>query len=418
MYQYICKFLMKKLFHIYLNSYRGLTPPAWMLALVMFINRVGAMVIPFLGIYMTESLHFSLRDTGIVLSFFGFGSLSGSWLGGKLTDSKGHFKVQLVSMFLTVPLFFILPELKTLIGLSIGVFLLSLIAESLRPANSVSIAYYSKPQNLTRALSLNRMALNLGFSIGPALGGLLAALSYNYLFYGNGITAMAAGFIFYFYFRRREGHKKSAKLNDIKTPSTNPITKRIPIRSPYRDGPFILFNVLCALYCICFFQLLSTLPLYYKDFFNLKDSGVGMILAFNGVIVFTLEMLLVQLAERKMNSMQVIIMGCALAAISFLILQINGGLWVAYLAMFILSVSEILAMPFMATISLKRASKESQGAYIGLNGLAFSSAHVLSPYLGTQIAANFGFGNLWLAVAFLALIATLGFFLLSKFSTI
>src|SRR5690606_2776099 len=130
------------------------------------------------------------------------------------------------------------------------------------------------------------------------------------------------------------------------------------VRSPYRDGPFILFNILCALYCICFFQLLSTLPLYYKEFFLLKDSGEGMILAFNGIVVFLLEMLLVQLAERKMNAMQVIILGSTLAVISFLILQINGGLWIAYLAMFFLSVSEILAMPFMATISLKRASKE------------------------------------------------------------
>ena len=162
---------MKRYLQIYLNSYRGLTAPAWMLALVMFINRVGAMVVPFLGIYMTESLHFSLRDTGIVLSFFGFGSLTGSWLGGKLTDIKGHFKVQLVSLFLTVPLFFILPELKTPVSLAIGVYVLSLIAESFRPANSVSIAYYAKPENLTRALSLNRMALNLGFSVGPALGG-------------------------------------------------------------------------------------------------------------------------------------------------------------------------------------------------------------------------------------------------------
>lgn len=409
---------MKKIIRIYLSSYQGLTPPAWMLALVMFINRVGAMVVPFLGIYMTESLHFSLRDTGIVLSFFGFGSLSGSWIGGKLTDLKGHFAVQLVSLFLIVPVFFILPELKTTVSLSIGVFVLSLIAESFRPANSVSIAYYAKPQNLTRALSLNRMALNLGFSIGPALGGLLAALSYNYLFYGNGVTAMAAGLIFYFYFRRREGHQP-VKKETIPEASEHPTASTpLPIRSPYRDGPFILFNILCAFYCICFFQLLSTLPLYYKETLGLKDSGVGMILAFNGIVVFLLEMLLVQLAERRWNAIQIIILGSFLLAVSFLVLHLHGGLWIAYLAMFLLSVSEILAMPFMATISLTRASKESQGAYIGLNGLAFSAAHVFSPYLGTQLAANFGFGTLWLATAGLALVTTTGFILLKKYSSI
>src|SRR5690606_5523977 len=155
---------MKNLFQLYLNSYRGLSQPAWMLSLVMLINRTGAMVIPFLGLYMTEHLNFSLKETGIVLSFFGLGAISGSYIGGRLTDKLGHFKVQLFSLFLTVPLFFLLTLLKTPVLLSLGIFCLSLIAETFRPANTVSIAYYAKPQNLTRALSLNRMALNLGFS--------------------------------------------------------------------------------------------------------------------------------------------------------------------------------------------------------------------------------------------------------------
>src|SRR5690606_17551887 len=113
--------------------------------------------------------------------------------------------------------FFLLTLLHTPISLSIGIFILSLVAEIFRPANSVSIAYYAKPQNLTRALSLNRMALNLGFSIGPAVGGLLAAFSYNLLFYGNGISAALAGFVFYIYFRRKEGNEKLLrKIRDEK----------------------------------------------------------------------------------------------------------------------------------------------------------------------------------------------------------
>src|SRR5690606_34063655 len=133
--------------------------------------------------------------------------------------------------------------------------------------NSVSIAYYAKPQNLTRALSLNRMALNLGFSIGPALGGLLAAFSYNWLFYGNGISAALAGFVFYAYFRKREGNEKilrDSRNNIDKSQSTS------TAKSPYKDKPFLFFCFLCSLYGICFFQLLSTLPLYYKQVYSLE----------------------------------------------------------------------------------------------------------------------------------------------------
>ena len=398
---------MNNYFQIYLNSYRGLSQPAWMLSLVMLINRIGAMVIPFLGLYMTEHLNFSLKETGIVLSFFGLGAISGSYIGGRLTDKLGHFKVQLFSLFLTVPLFFLLTLLKTPVLLSLGIFCLSLIAETFRPANTVSIAYYAKPQNLTRALSLNRMALNLGFSIGPALGGLLAAFSYNWLFYGNGISAALAGFVFYAYFRKREGNEKilrDSRNNIDKSQSTS------TAKSPYKDKPFLFFCFLCSLYGICFFQLLSTLPLYYKQVYSLEDSGVGIILAFNGAVVFLLEMVLVHIAEKRFTSFQSIILGTILLGISFLLLLISSGVWVLFLAMFIFSVSEILALPFTSTVAIKRAPICTQGAYMGLNGLAFSVAHVLSPSMGTQIAANYGFDTLWISTAILAFIATIGFY--------
>src|SRR5690606_9577080 len=400
---------MKHYFQLYLDSYRGLSQAAWMLTLVMLINRVGAMVIPFLGLYMTEELGFSLKETGIVLSFFGLGAISGSYIGGKLTDKLGHFKVQISSLLLTVPLFFILTLLKTPVLLGAGVFLLSLIAETFRPANSVLIAYYAKPQNLTRALSLNRMAINLGFSIGPALGGLLAAFSYNWLFYGNGISAALAGFVFYVYFRKRAGNERALKKAADAAAAARSDT---PPMSPYRDKPFLIFCVLCSIYGICFFQLLNTLPLYYKQVHHISDSGVGIILAFNGLVVFLFEMVLVNVAEKKMTSFQTITFGTLLLAISYLILLAGSGIWILFVAMFIFSISEIYALPFTSAVALKRAHKSTQGAYMGLNGLAFSVSHVLSPSLGTQIAANFGFDILWLSTAILALLASIGFYLI------
>ena len=56
---------------------------------------------------MTEQLGFSLSDTGIVLSCFGVGAMLESSLGGWLTDKKGHFTVQLFSLLLSAPIFFI-----------------------------------------------------------------------------------------------------------------------------------------------------------------------------------------------------------------------------------------------------------------------------------------------------------------------
>lgn len=375
-----------------------------MLSAVMLINRIGAMVLPFLGIYMITKLQFSLSQTGLVLSFFGIGAMIGSALGGWLTDRVGHFRVQLTSLFLSVPVFFLLPLFKEVWSLSIGVFVLSTITETLRPANSVSISVYAKPENITRSFSLNRMAVNLGFSIGPAIGGVLAAYSYNLLFYGNGITAALAGLLFYFYFKNLSANKNrdltnhASHLKKIKTGI-----------SPWRDNPFLIYCLFCCLYSICFFQLLSTLPLFYRQVHHLSDASIGLILASNGIVVFLLEMLLVQIAERRMSSSFVITLGVFLGAGSFLILLIPSGNWVLFLAMFFLSLSEILAMPFMATVTVKRGSKDRQGSYMGLNALSSSSAHVFSPLIGTFVAEHFGFSALWVGTAIVGIFTAFGF---------
>lgn len=393
----------------YLDSYRGLSTPVWMLAIVMLINRTGAMVLPFLGIYMTTSLGFSLKEAGYVLGCFGVGAVLGSVAGGWLTDKFGSFKVQTTSLILAVPVFLLLPSLTRLETLAAGIFILSFITETFRPANSVSISHYAKPQNITRAFSLNRMALNLGFSIGPALGGFLAAISYRLLFYGNAFSTALAGIVFYFYFHQKEKQFEIRRKEE--SSSRNSLKLGI---SPWRDTPFLIFSVLCCLFSLCFFQFLSTLPLYYKEVYHLPNFSIGLILGFNGLVVFALEMILVSTSEKKLTPMQLVILGTVLCGISFLILVLYKSVFIIYLSMFVLSVSEIFVMPFMSTIAINRSAEGREGAYMGINSLSFSAAHVFSPVIGTAIAEHYGFNTLWICTASLAACTAMGLWYIKK----
>ncbi|WP_256004377.1 MFS transporter [Pedobacter deserti] len=400
---------MKELVKLYLDAYRGLSAASWMLTLVMLINRTGAMVVPFLGLYMVNHLHFNLRDTGIVLSCFGLGAVTGNFFGGWLTDKAGHFRVQLISLCLTVPMFIVLPQLETVLSLALGIFTLSLFSETFRPANSVAVAYYSRPENVVRSFSLNRMAMNLGFSIGPALGGFLAAISYSFLFYGNAIAAFSSALLFFVYFRNLKGSASSKKREAEEAKGD-----LMPDRSPYRDVPYLLFSLLCCVFAVCFLQLLNTLPLYYREVYSLSEKEIGIILAFSGVVVFSLEMLMVHIAERRFSARTVIVAGTVLCALSFLILNLVQGVPVLYFSMFVLCIAEILAMPFMATVTLKRSSIKKRGAYMALNALSFSLGHIGSPLIGTGIAAAYGFEVLWWGTSITLLIAAPGFFFVMR----
>lgn len=381
-----------------------------MLSIVMLINRSGSMVLPFLGVYMTDHLKFSLENTGIVLSFYGIGSVLGSWLGGFLTDKFGEYYIQSWSLFLSAPIFLIIPFFPSVEMMAVLIFLQSTISDTFRPANSVAITKYARPENLTKAFSLNRMAINLGFSIGPALGGILSGISYNFLFIVNGIGAVTAGIIYVIFFRRRNKIFREKK----KLEPTKPIEKTVT-KSPYKDYPFLLYSFLCAVFAVCFFQFFNTIPLFYKDVAKLDQSTIGFILGYSGFIIVLLEMPLVSLAERVLKIPQILSIGIIMSGVSYLLLLFGSNIPLLLLSMSILSIAEIWVLPFMSTVTALRAERGNKGAYMGLNGIAFSFSFIFTPFLGTYVLSHFGFDSLWIgSFAILMVTAFLIFWITKK----
>ena len=399
-----------KLFNSYINTFKGLSREAWMLSIVMLINRSGSMVLPFLGVYMTDHLKFSLENTGIVLSFYGIGSVLGSWLGGFLTDKFGEYYIQSWSLFLSAPIFIIMPFFSSVEMMALLIFLQSSISDTFRPANSVAITKYARPENLTKAFSLNRMAINLGFSIGPALGGILSGISYNFLFIVNGIGAVTAGIIYVIFFRRRNKIFREKK----KLEPTKPIEKTVT-KSPYKDYPFLLYSFLCAVFAVCFFQFFNTIPLFYKDVAKLDQSTIGFILGYSGFIIVLLEMPLVSLAERVLKIPQILSIGIIMSGVSYLLLLFGSNIPLLLLSMSILSIAEIWVLPFMSTVTALRAERGNKGAYMGLNGIAFSFSFIFTPFLGTYVVSHLGFDSLWIcSFAILMVTAFLIFWITKK----
>lgn len=131
---------MKKIITKYVNTFSGLSKEVWWLSLITFINRSGTMVIPFLSLYLTEDLNFSLSDVGWIMSSFGIGSLVGTFIGGKLTDIIGYYKVMLFSLILTGMFFVSLQYVNTFEGFCIGIFTVMLVADAFRPAMFVALS--------------------------------------------------------------------------------------------------------------------------------------------------------------------------------------------------------------------------------------------------------------------------------------
>ena len=377
----------------FLKPYKNLSKEIWILSLITLINRAGAMVIPFLSLYLTKSLGFTLSDVGTIMTFYGFGSFFGTWLGGKLTDLIGYHKVMYISLFFGSLLFFILQYLETFWQFALGIFILILIVDLFRPAMWVAIQDYSTNKNKTRSVTLIRLAINLGFSFGPAIAGLIiATIGYKGLFWADALTTLIAAILMYLLLTQKTKLVQKTK-EEIKKQT-----------SPYRDFQFIIFWFAIFLMGVSFVQFIEVLPLFYHDVINLDEKSIGLLLALNGFIIFLTEMPIVTYLEKKYNHIKLVIYGLILFALSFLILNLYHSVFVAFIGMLLLTFGEIFSFPFSNTYAMERSKKGNQGAYMAFYAMTFSAAFIIGPKLGMHLVDNFGYGTLWYSVtAILAL---------------
>ncbi len=388
---------------LYKNAFTGLSKSTWSLTLVMLINRSGTMVVPFLTIYCTHQLHFTLTQAGFVMALFGGGSIVGSFIGGRITDAWGFYPLQVASLLLGGAMFIIVGYLKSYQILCAGTFLLSCFNESFRPANATAIAYYSTPENRTRSYSLNRLAINLGWCVGGALGGFLASINYQLLFWVDGCTNIFAAFLL---LKLLPYLKSGYRKNDTPKPVD---------RTAWLDKPYLAFIVITALFASCFFQLFTMQPVFYKTEWKLDEQFIGILMATNGIIIVIIEMILIFSLEKKNTPLLFMRCGFVLVGIGFALVNILPAVaWVAFLSAIVVTFGEMLSMPFMNSFWISRTTENNRGQYAAMYSIAWSVAQIAAPVFGSVIAMHKGFDILWWMMLIICCIAALGILLLDK----
>ncbi len=364
------------------------------------------MVVPFMTLYLTQSRHYTIAEAGFVMSIFGAGAICGALIGGRLTDKIGFYAIQISALTGGGIMFIVLGQMQSYMSICVCTFFLSFVNESFRPANASAITHYSQGQNRTRSYSLNRLAINLGWAVGGTIGGFVAARNYHLLFWIDGITNLAAAVLLRIVL--------SPTRNDA-TPAMQETAPRTDKYLAYKDKAYMAFIAFTILYAYCFFQLFTTQPVYYREQLHISEAEIGIIMAMNGALIAIIEMVAIYKLEGKRNPLHFATIGVSLLAVSFIMLNVfPGEFWLAISVMLIITVGEILSMPFMNTFWSGRAAKTHTGQYAALYTIAWSSAQVLGPGTGSQIAQHLGYHFLWWFIAGLCIVTAIGYKWLEK----
>ena len=396
--------MLRRVAGAYRAAFAGLPRQAWILALAAVVNRSGTMVLPFLSLYLTTKLSFSILEAGRVLSLYGVGAIVGSWLGGALSDRVGPLRVQVASLTGTGIGFTVLSRLNGRLGVSLAVLGLSVVQECFRPAMFTAVTRWSDPTVRTRSLALVRLAANLGMTVGPAVGGILAVRHYGLLFVVDATTCWLAAGVLTLAIGWSGGPRPLAAGAGAKA------------ASPWRDRPYIAFLAVMVVLGTVFFQISSTMPLYFRQHYRLAEDAIGFLLAINTVIIVAVEMILLRALEGR-DHMALAGLGCLLVCTGFALLPLGTSWAFAALTVVVWTAGEMLSVPFTNSVASRRAPAVSSGRYMGAYSLAFGVSFVLAPTVGTAVYEGLGPGVLWsgvggvgvvLAVACLGLARWLG----------
>jgi MFS family permease len=321
---------------------------------------------------------------------YGLGAILTSPLAGRLSDHFGPLRIMQLSLLLSGALLLFFPLVTNYFALCGLAFLWAMLSEAFRPASMSIISDWVLPEQRKAAFALNRLAINLGMSIGPAAAGFIATVSFTAIFVIDGATSILAGLMLLFSaLRSRVPHVAAAHVHD-------PATPRARTRDVFTDRRFLYFMLALLPVTVVFFQHNSTLPLFLVRDLHLPESSYGLLFAVNTVMIILLEVPL-NASMAHWTHRHALALSCVFWSVGFGMLMFVNSFAGAALSVAIWTFGEMILFPGSANYVSEIAPSARRGTYLGVYQMSYSLAFILAPWLGTQMLEHFDAKRLWAA---------------------
>jgi predicted MFS family arabinose efflux permease len=371
---------------------RGLPAEVWIIAATTFVNRAGMMAVPFLVLYLTTYLGISASVAGLAVSAYGVGGLVTAPIAGRLADRVGPFVVLRASLALTGVVLLIIPLAKDFIVVVGLTFLWAVVADAARPATMSILTGSTTPDRRKAAIAVNRLAVNLGMSIGPAVGGFLAVVSFPLLFVVDGLTSLAAATVLTVLLSRNRHLLAPPRAHSAEHPTNK--QGRFAPSLVWHDRTAMLFFATAFLVNIVFSQHQGAMPLYLVRDLHYRESFYGGLFVLNTLVIVAIEVPL-NIAMSHWTTRIAIALATGLFAVGF------GGLAIATttipiaITVIIWTFGEMIFFPTSVAYVAALAPPGKTGEYMGMFSSSMSLALIVGPWLGAFLLDRVGAPTTW-----------------------
>ena len=365
----------------------------WVMFAGTFVNRVGSFVIPLFAIYLTQQRGYSPTRAGFVCSLWGFGSLCSGLLGGQLADRIGRRRTLLLGFSWGALAMRIVPLATSPLALALAAFHLGLAGDLYRPAFQAQVADVCTPAQRPRAYGLLYWAVNLGFAVATALGGLLARHGFERLFVADAATTALFGLVVFFV------------VPETAPPRTE--AARARMSDVLSDGLLLRLVLAQGLLGLVFQQAQVSLPIALRAR-GIGPEVYGLVMAENGVLIVLLQPLWIRVVGRYRRT-RILAVGAVLTGIGFSCNGLSLGVAGAALSVALWTLGEIASSPVTPALVADLAPPQLRGGYQGVWQMSFGACALLGPVGGTLVLEHGGATALWATCLALGIAAALSF---------
>jgi predicted MFS family arabinose efflux permease len=341
--------------------------PGWLKAVMIgqVVSSAGALAWIYLTLYLVEDRGMSAQQAGFAAAAYGVGLLGGNLGGGWFGDRFDLCTAAIASQLAWAVTCLTLP-LVPAGWIGVVAALAGLCGGASRPNLSALVATSLPVERRREGIALSRTASNAGFTIGPPLGGLLAAYDFSLVFVVDAVSSLILAAVIWRWVPgvRRTTSSAGAGL----------------WRGLLRDRTVLVLLATIVVVDTVYRQVFATMPLLLRDAGS-PAVAYGVLIGLSSVVIVCCEApLAVRL--RGHRSTRVIAVGFALVGVGLAVLGIWPALAGATLAIVVITAGEMLYKPTATAHVADAAPPGMVGRYSSLYAAASISGMFLAPALG------------------------------------
>lgn len=402
---------MKKSFLKLISPYRNLPKEVYFIFLSKIVNALGSFVGPLLTLILTKKIGLSTDIAGFYMTISGFIYVPASIIGGKIADTFGRKRVLLLCEGTAAVLYMACGFMEPTMGIVYTLMAAQALMSMANPAHDSLIADLTTPENRAGAYALCYMGWNIGFAVGPTIGGLLFENHLSWVFIGDAITALLALTLVFvgvketIHLSREEVADASRELEKKEEGSIINVLLRRPI--------LIYFALIMFGYNFVYSQWSFLMPMHIDKIISDGSKYFGTLASLNGIVVMVLTPFITKLLEKTRNTKSMVY-GGILYAVGFGMLGFLNTIGFFYISVIIFTLGEITLSISTSPFIANHTPSSHRGRMSSMVGIIMGAGYTFGPLFMGNILMSISMETAWICIGIIGSVSALFMRMLDK----